>query len=120
MNLKERVSHGVNGVNGVFSCLVDGPLGIPLHRNVHDARRIGSSRRSLTLSTLSTLSTLCCVIPNPQKQYLWTITVILRKAPTRTVGDARQPVRRPKDLYRKRAGFLTPKPVVADGMVRPA
>jgi hypothetical protein len=50
------------------------------------------------------------IIPNPQKQWLWTITVILmRKAPTPTVGNARQPVRRPKDLYRKRAGLLRPK-----------
>jgi hypothetical protein len=43
------------------------------------------------------------LIPAPQKQPLWTTPVILRKAPTPNHRDARQPVRRPKDLYRKRA-----------------
>lgn len=32
-----------------------------------------------------------CIIPDPQKQWLWAIAVILRKAPPRACGNARQP-----------------------------
>jgi hypothetical protein len=52
----------------------------------------------------------CGMIPDPQKDCVRKIAVILKEAPRKNRLSAPEPWRRLKNLYREREGSLAPKP----------